>query len=634
MSSQKPIEKFITRSLALLKRDFIIVGKNRVPTAIAWPIIAFLAGVTLTLAFLSSRSGALQEGYALEKPNSLTVLVPDGGEIWEKGSKQTIQWTSTGNIPPDYDQIRLFLNRYGLNGNKTRYDLPRTVNDGVEEITIPCKVPTGNYRLEVRASQLKGLPNTVRDESAQTFQITVGQGETDYCDEGGDDGDGGTPTDQSINVTYPEGGETFFTGQTMAVEWDSKGIPADANMDIFVESADKGPRAGKLFFVERHTPNDGSEEILLPFKRGIVAGSYKIGVRTKYGPGVTRGVSNTIRIAVGSGGGGVFVPEIPQFSCYDVRDGQSILIHPQTGQITNHVQRRKMASLRHMDCFWRAFSWAQGVTSGAPESLKPQIDESMRLARLWQARAMFRYFIDSRKALEKGGKHILGPADYSWIYMPNAFQKLREAIAYYPEGVAANPDATILQFIGAAYENGQVLTKQVPPTPKAVSFKEPKGYTEIGITHEGMAFDPLTDVQLGLMDQLDSLHAAAVSAIIGKRHEERVQIATQYDAITAALVATARSADEQLLLTLPPFTRKVCFDRPDDELARIANETNEIHHSWAMAVKEGRIEGPDGAWQTGLMHGRNHIILSNCTIPVESMPDFTWEREFGTADFK
>src|SRR3989338_10754425 len=64
MPSQKPIDNLIVKSLSLLQQDFLVIGKERVPSFVAWPIIMFLVGVVVTVAFLASRSGTLEEGYA------------------------------------------------------------------------------------------------------------------------------------------------------------------------------------------------------------------------------------------------------------------------------------------------------------------------------------------------------------------------------------------------------------------------------------------------------------------------------------------------------------------------------------------------------------------------------------------
>src|SRR3989344_4672901 len=64
MRSQKPVDNLIAKSLALLQQDFVVIGKERVPALVAWPIIMFLVGVIVTVAFLASRSGTLEGGYA------------------------------------------------------------------------------------------------------------------------------------------------------------------------------------------------------------------------------------------------------------------------------------------------------------------------------------------------------------------------------------------------------------------------------------------------------------------------------------------------------------------------------------------------------------------------------------------
>lgn len=620
-------------------------GQTRVSSFLSAIVLAFFVGGTVSAALLAPEAVRLREIssrqlVAAVYTNSITVVSPNGGEVWEKGSRQTVTWDSIG-VPADYHRLSIFLRYITPRGGEKRIDLTKSaLNDGSEEFIIPEDIPAGNYLLSIRAKELKGLPNLVEDTSDETFQIIAvpNDGEDD---EGDDPRPGDTNT---ITVLSPSGGEEILKGGTFQVTWESKGIPRNNNLiEIFLQYEGEGPRRGKRVFVERKTLNDGVEDVIIPLTHHLVEGPYVLGVRAKVSSGSPSrpiGLSKVINLKEGSGilGGGEFVPQNPRFSCYDVRDGQTPVIHPHTGKQTNHIDRRIMIELRQMDCFWQGFRWVEESLKDAPESLQPQIQEHLRLARLWQARAMLRYFFDSRKILESGkpGMHVLGTSEYAWIYIPNAFQELRKAMNLYPQGVQNNFNQAMMELIGARIEGGQVNINRKPydPTPKAQEYKMPKGFEFIGAIRGNMTFDPLTPHQIGLLEQLQRLHTAATTAIVDRRHEDRVQIAKEYDVIAEALIASARNVSEQTLFTLPPFTRVVCFDRPDGELRALVARVDQIHHQWAEAIKNTRLAGTNGAWELGLMHARGHVILSTCSIGEENVPDFTWEREFPSASFK
>jgi hypothetical protein len=631
--------------LSIFTKEPFALGQMRVSSFISAIVLAFFIGTTVSAVLFVPEAVRLREVpsrqlIATVYNNSITIISPNGGEVWEKGSRQTVTWDSAG-IPTDYNRLRIFLRYITPSGGEKRIDLTKnTLNDGSEEFVIPEDIPAGNYLLSIRAIELKGLPNLVEDTSDHAFQIIAVPN-----DDEDDEGDNPQPGDtNTITVLSPAGGEDIFKGGTFQVTWESKGIPHNNNLvDIFLQYEGDGPRHGKRVFIERKTVNDGIEDVIIPVTHHLIEGPYVLGVRAKVSTGNPSrpiGLSKIFTLKEGSGllGGGEFVPKNPRFSCYDVRDGQTPVIHPHTGKETNHIDRRIMIELRQMDCFWRAFRWVEASLKDAPESLQPQIKEHLRLARLWQARAMLRYFFDSRRILESGkaGMHVLGNSEYAWIYIPNGFQELRKAMNLYPQGIQNNFNQAMMELIGARLENGQINISSNPynPTPKAKDYKMPKGFEFIGAIRGNMTFNPLTSHQIRLLEQLQRLHTAATTAIVDRRHEDRVQIAREYDAITEALIASARNVNEQILFTLPPFTRVVCFDRPDPELRELVARVDHIHHQWVEAIKNTRLAGTNGAWQLGLMHARGHVILSTCSIGEENVPDFTWEREFPSSSFK
>jgi len=77
---------------------------------------------------------------------SITVLSPNGGEIYEAGQKITVNW-KTSNIPTN-TQIRINL-RQNLQDSDKEYSagVIDTINDGSEEITLHTKVFSGSAEI-------------------------------------------------------------------------------------------------------------------------------------------------------------------------------------------------------------------------------------------------------------------------------------------------------------------------------------------------------------------------------------------------------------------------------------------------------------------------------------------------------
>lgn len=64
MNQQRPIDRFVHRTSNVLQTEYVVIGKQRVSSLFAWSLITFFVGVTVTSAFLASRSGAFEGTYA------------------------------------------------------------------------------------------------------------------------------------------------------------------------------------------------------------------------------------------------------------------------------------------------------------------------------------------------------------------------------------------------------------------------------------------------------------------------------------------------------------------------------------------------------------------------------------------
>lgn len=118
---------------------------------------------------------------------SITVLSPNGGEVWKIGSQQIIKWKTTGNIPPNY---RIYitidnggitgLGKVSINSNEITFKVPQYIVEG-GDMMVPIK--TGLHKIKIYL--FDGIPNTgypnpdikygkrvLQDESDNNFTIT------------------------------------------------------------------------------------------------------------------------------------------------------------------------------------------------------------------------------------------------------------------------------------------------------------------------------------------------------------------------------------------------------------------------------------------------------------------------------
>lgn len=99
----------------------------------------------------SNIASARADGTTLPPPPpppspSLTVVAPNGGEIWEKGKAHIVRWTSINT--PTSSQMTI-----GVRDVSTGLDtalIGDTPNDGLETIILPSALPSGSYLLNIK----------------------------------------------------------------------------------------------------------------------------------------------------------------------------------------------------------------------------------------------------------------------------------------------------------------------------------------------------------------------------------------------------------------------------------------------------------------------------------------------------
>jgi hypothetical protein len=131
-----------------------------------------------------------------ENPHTITVVSPNGGEVWSAGSSYPITWSYTnleGNV---------YIGLIGMNTNMINIicqSVPVTAQSW--QWTIPATFIPGMYRVQI--VWISPLDIYVGDFSNEPFQIT---NET-------------PPPPQDLNLTSPNGGEQWMIGETYPITW-------------------------------------------------------------------------------------------------------------------------------------------------------------------------------------------------------------------------------------------------------------------------------------------------------------------------------------------------------------------------------------------------------------------------------
>lgn len=189
---------------------------------------------------------------------SITVLSPNGGEVYQAGQQIIVKYKMTNNDSQVGDKVSIFL--------KSLYDnsiynfgsfRAEVVGDDSIVLTIPTNsnLVTGNYyKISARFTGSNGFVS--QDESDNAF--TINSATNSDCI---------STSAPSTTMIYPRGGEIFKAGQQITVKWQSCNVPATSNVNIdFSGSQDWGAAYTTSYGIDlvRDTPNDGQEIVTLP----------------------------------------------------------------------------------------------------------------------------------------------------------------------------------------------------------------------------------------------------------------------------------------------------------------------------------------------------------------------------------
>lgn len=182
--------------------------------------------------------------------SSITVLAPNGGEVWETGKTYTIKWTSKyykGNI-------NVMIKRTTPDGSGGWYSVAQNIpNSGIFSYSVPENMPTGNETYKV---QLSSADDKIKDLSDGFFHISL---------------------PRSITVVYPNGGEVWEKGKSYSIKWASRNYSGSLKIRLKGIASNN---AESWYQVGENIPNKGSFSFTVP--NNVVEGKkYKIFIMTQ-----------------------------------------------------------------------------------------------------------------------------------------------------------------------------------------------------------------------------------------------------------------------------------------------------------------------------------------------------------------
>ena len=185
----------------------------------------------------------------------ITVESPNGGEVWQLGSAQAVQWTYTGN-PGSSVKIE------ALRGETVIATIPSVSigsgGFGFFNLTVPFSTPLGdNYRFRVTSTSNPAYTDT----SNAPFTISADSG-------------------SSITIVSPNGGEVWTQGSTQFINWTYAGNPGSMVKIEFL----KGSTVLKT--VTDISTTSGSVSIPVPYSTPF-GDDYKVRITSTSNPAYT-----------------------------------------------------------------------------------------------------------------------------------------------------------------------------------------------------------------------------------------------------------------------------------------------------------------------------------------------------------
>jgi hypothetical protein len=157
--------------------------------------------------------------FTIQVPNTVTLIKPNGGEVWLAGGMHEINWTSTGAV----NDIKI---EYTINdGANWTTVTTSTNNDGSFTWNLPTVESTA---ARVRVSAVNAP--AVFDMSDGVFVITA---------------------NPALKVNFPNGGESWTSGSAQEIRWVAPPSIAAVKIEYSVNNG------GSWGLIKDTTPNDG-----------------------------------------------------------------------------------------------------------------------------------------------------------------------------------------------------------------------------------------------------------------------------------------------------------------------------------------------------------------------------------------
>lgn len=224
----------------------------------------------------------------------ITVLSPNGGETWTKGTTQTIKWQDNTPIPPcptGAACLPYVLKYYDI--KLTHYYSPCISQCPVYPYIAPYTIAKSVYGSSYGWSVGKILDTYGTGDTAPDGSYTI-----QVCQTGSTTCDSSDSyfkivsgiVQESIKVISPNGGETWQIGSTQTINWDSANAPSGSWVALFLTN---GP------YIAQGLPVKGSYSWKVPsqYCSGDVCGfpmtegsDYKIEARLYTGPALCVGL--------------------------------------------------------------------------------------------------------------------------------------------------------------------------------------------------------------------------------------------------------------------------------------------------------------------------------------------------------
>lgn len=220
-------------------------------------IITYDCGGTTGRYYLGVHKGTTANNvdkYILVK-SPITVISPNGGEKWVKGTVNTIKW----NYFNSGSNVRIELK----NGTSIKSINSSTPNDGSYNWYIPMTQTIGtDYKIKITSTSNP----TYYDWSNNNFIIS----------------------NPYMIVKYPNGGEVWQRGTTKTITWKSYG---NTGPNVKIQLL----KSGTPNLINSSTPNDGSYSWKIPSEQ-TVGSDYKIRITSTNNPKYNDTSNNNFRI--------------------------------------------------------------------------------------------------------------------------------------------------------------------------------------------------------------------------------------------------------------------------------------------------------------------------------------------------